>query len=230
MSNISTTFLFSSSSSTYLSPSSSTTINQQSLFEIQLSLIVYCYILPIICIIGLIGNIINLIILYSLSKLFQYLKALAISDIFCMLFVLIFVLIEIVKQFNIINLNHSIIIVYYQTYFMLSLINWSLSVSVYIVVLLSIERFISILFPIKYRNYNNNYSYIYVISIYLFAGIFYIPYALLRYTIKYNYINHNNKTIVIYSTEDSDISKTFKWQVCFHFISLKLINIIKKLL
>ncbi|VDK34774.1 unnamed protein product [Gongylonema pulchrum] len=57
---------------------------------------------------------------------YMYLRALAVADLLCMIFVLVFVSGEIVQRAGI-PLNHSPIYGFYQAHLMLSLINWALA-------------------------------------------------------------------------------------------------------
>ncbi len=100
----------------------------------QIALIAYCYVLPVICVIGIIGNITNLITLASprlRAVSYMYLRALAVADLCCMVFVLVFVSVELLKRAGV-NANAYEYAVY-QAHFMLSLINWALGTGVYVV-------------------------------------------------------------------------------------------------
>lgn len=190
-----------------------TQIIQTSSLGTKINLIAYCYILPAICAFGIIGNIMNLITLASKrlkAVSYMYLKALAIADLLCMLFVLFFVSCEILTQLGY-SFNKKFSYGFYQAHLMLPLINWALATGVYIVVALSIERFMSIVFPLKFRTWNSPTRAIKVIIMaYIFPAIIYIPYAVGRYSV-------GSKTTedgqVVYMPIDSDISQTFEWQI-----------------
>uniref|UniRef100_A0A0N5B8V3 G_PROTEIN_RECEP_F1_2 domain-containing protein n=1 Tax=Strongyloides papillosus TaxID=174720 RepID=A0A0N5B8V3_STREA len=186
---------------------------QTSSLGTKINLIAYCYILPAICAFGIIGNIMNLITLAS-KKLkavsYMYLKALAIADLLCMLFVLFFVSCEILTQLGY-SFNKKYSYGFYQAYLMLPLINWALATGVYIVVALSIERFMSIVFPLKFRTWNSPTRAMKVIILaYIFPAIIYIPYALGRYSVGRKTTEDGQ---VVYMPIDSDISQTFEWQI-----------------
>uniref|UniRef100_A0A0N4ZRN2 G_PROTEIN_RECEP_F1_2 domain-containing protein n=1 Tax=Parastrongyloides trichosuri TaxID=131310 RepID=A0A0N4ZRN2_PARTI len=190
-----------------------TQLIQTSSLGAKINLIAYCYILPAICVFGIIGNIMNLITLASKrlkAVSYMYLKALAIADLLCMLFVLFFVTCEILTQLGY-SFNKRYSYGFYQAHLMLPLINWALATGVYVVVALSIERFVSIVFPLKFRTWNSPTRAMKAIIIaYIFPAVIYIPYALGRYSV-------GSKTTedgqVIYMPIDSDISQTFEWQI-----------------
>ncbi|VDM46909.1 unnamed protein product [Toxocara canis] len=181
--------------------------------QAQITLIAYCYILPVICVIGIIGNITNLITLASRrlrAVSYMYLRALAVADLLCMIFVLLFVTGEIVQRAGV-PLNQSRIYGIYQAHFMLSLINWALATGVLVVVALSLERFISIVFPMHFRVWNSPQRATKAIAAaYIIPAVLYIPYGIGRYAVAERTILNG---ITIFSAIDSDASKTVKWQV-----------------
>ncbi|KHJ94170.1 7 transmembrane receptor [Oesophagostomum dentatum] len=146
--------------------------------------IAYCYVLPIVCAIGVIGNITNLIVLASRrlrAVSYMYLRALAVADLLCMIFVLLFVTTEILTK-NGAPINQYKVYQIYQCHFMLTLINWALGAGVYVVVALSLERYISIVFPMHFRAWNSprRASKAIVIA-FIIPALLYVPYAITRY-------------------------------------------------
>ncbi|CAJ0583975.1 unnamed protein product, partial [Mesorhabditis spiculigera] len=180
----------------------------------QVANIAYCYILPTICILGIIGNITNLVVLAS-RKLravsYMYLRALAVADLLCMLFVLIFVSVEILEKQGI-HFNRWKWYSFYQTHLMLTFINWALGTGVFVVMALSLERYISIVFPLHFRAWNSpqraNKA---IIFSYLIPVFLYIPYGTCRYQATENWDAKDNVTF--YKVIDSEISQSLGWQL-----------------
>ncbi|PIC19647.1 hypothetical protein B9Z55_025123 [Caenorhabditis nigoni] len=176
--------------------------------------IAYCYVLPCICVIGIVGNITNLVVLASRrlrAVSYMYLRALAVADLLCMLFVLVFVSTEYMAK-NGSTINQYKIYQIYQCHLMLTLINWALGAGVYVVVALSLERYISIVFPMHFRTWNSPQRATRAIIIaFLIPAIFYIPYAVTRYKGKQRWDPIQNVTI--YSMDDHPIYTTFYWQI-----------------
>lgn len=78
-------------------------------------------------------------------------------------------------------------------------------------VALSLERYISIVFPLHFRAWNSpQRAFKAIIAAYIIPACFYIPYAIGRYSV-------GQKTSIdghtIYMAVDSEISKTLGWQV-----------------
>ncbi|CAI5455610.1 unnamed protein product [Caenorhabditis angaria] len=176
--------------------------------------IAYCYVLPCICAIGIVGNITNLIVLASRrlrAVSYMYLRALAVADLLCMLFVLIFVSTELINK-NGSALSQYKLYQIYQCHFMLTLINWALGAGCYVVVALSLERYISIVFPMHFRTWNSPQRATRAIMLaFLLPAMFYIPYAITRYEGTQHFDPATNRTI--YSMNDHPNYKTFTWQI-----------------
>uniref|UniRef100_A0A1I7URX6 G_PROTEIN_RECEP_F1_2 domain-containing protein n=1 Tax=Caenorhabditis tropicalis TaxID=1561998 RepID=A0A1I7URX6_9PELO len=176
--------------------------------------IAYCYVLPCICAIGIVGNITNLMVLASRrlrAVSYMYLRALAVADLLCMLFVLVFVSTEYLAK-NGSTINQYKLYQIYQCHMMLTLINWALGAGVYVVVALSLERYISIVFPMHFRTWNSPQRATRAIVIaFLIPAIFYVPYAVTRYKGKQRFDPIQNVTI--YSMDDHPIYTTFYWQI-----------------
>lgn len=208
--------------------SSTATESAAVLLHSRITLLAYCYILPIICVIGIIGNITNLITLASRrlrAVSYMYLRSLAVADLLCMIFVLMFVSGEILQRASV-PLNQYWWFGFYQAHLMLAMINWALATGVLIVVALSLDRFISIIFPMHFRTWNAPKRAIKIITgAYLISGIFHIPYAIGRYTVGRRINVHG---IPIYAAIDSDASKTVQWQVTNHFMPILFYHISKK--
>lgn len=101
----------------------------------RVTIITYCYILPIICILGFVGNVMNVITLASRrlrAVSYMYLRALAIADLLCMIYVMVFVTGEVITYLGF-SLNQYYWYGIYQAHFMLSFINWALATGVYVV-------------------------------------------------------------------------------------------------
>ncbi|TKR80786.1 hypothetical protein L596_014795 [Steinernema carpocapsae] len=179
----------------------------------RVTLIAYCYILPVICVLGIVGNLTNVITLASRrlrAVSYMYLRALALADLLCMIFVLIFVTGEIL-QYAGHNLNQSILYRFYQAHLMLSMINWALATGVYVVVALSLERFVSIVFPMHFRTWNSpNRAMKAIATAYIIPAVLYLPYAIGRYSLGEKKLPDGSTA---YMTVDSEASKTFQWQV-----------------
>lgn len=181
---------------------------------LRVTIITYCYILPVICVLGIIGNLMNVVTLAS-NRLravsYLYLRALAVADLMCMIFVLTFVTGEILNQSGI-ALNRSYWYGFYQAHLMLSLINWALSTGVCVVLALSLERYVSIVFPINFRAWNSPQRAKKAIFIsYFIPFILYFPYGIARYSVGYKVAPDNITTI--FMPVDSETSKTFMWKV-----------------
>ncbi|CAD6189257.1 unnamed protein product [Caenorhabditis auriculariae] len=173
----------------------------------------YCYVLPCICAIGIVGNITNLMVLASRrlrAVSYMYLRALAVADLLCMLFVLVFVSTEILAK-NGSSINQYKLYQFYQCHLMLTLINWALGAGVYVVVALSLERYISIVFPMHFRTWNSpQRATRAIVMAFLLPAILYIPYALTRYKGKERWDPTVNATV--YSMDDHQIYTTLPWQ------------------
>lgn len=142
---------------------------------------------------------------------YMYLRALAVADLLCMLFVLVFVSTEYLAK-NGSSINQYKLYQIYQCHLMLTLINWALGAGVYVVVALSLERYISIVFPMHFRTWNSPQRATRAIVIaFLIPAIFYVPYAITRYKGKQRFDLLQNVTI--YSMDDHPIYTTFYWQV-----------------
>ncbi|KAE9417592.1 hypothetical protein Angca_003468, partial [Angiostrongylus cantonensis] len=176
--------------------------------------IAYCYVLPVICAIGVIGNITNLIVLASRrlrAVSYMYLRALAVADLLCMIFVLLFVTTEILTK-NGAPINQYRLYQIYQCHFMLTLINWALGAGVYLVVALSLERYISIVFPLHFRAWNSPQRASKAIIIaFVIPALLYIPYAFTRYKSVEKWDHHVNATI--YKIDDHQVYRTIQWQI-----------------
>lgn len=121
-------------SSTTQVPSTSSHLNTPSL-GVRVTIITYCYILPIICVLGIIGNLMNVVTLASRrlrAVSYMYLRALAIADLLCMIYVMAFVSGEVLHLIGI-PLNKYYWYGFYQAHLMLSFINWALATGVYVV-------------------------------------------------------------------------------------------------
>ncbi|CAD5234854.1 unnamed protein product [Bursaphelenchus xylophilus] len=181
--------------------------------DVKLTVVAYCYILPVICVVGIIGNAMNVVTLAS-RKLravsYMYLRALAIADLLCMLFVLSFVSCE-VLVYNGYSLNGSYWYGFYQSHIILSFINWALATGVFIVVALSLERYVSIVFPMHFRQWNSpSRARRAICAAYMIPAMFYLPYAVGRYSVETKTMSDGT---VVYMQSDSDISKTLYWQI-----------------
>lgn len=181
--------------------------------EVKLTVLAYCYILPVVCVVGIVGNAMNVVTLAS-RKLravsYMYLRALAIADLMCMLFVLAFVSCEVLTYHGY-TLNTSYWYGFYQRHIMLSFLNYALATGVYIVVALSLERYVSIVFPLHFRQWNSPMRARIAISVAcLVPALFYLPYALVRYSTDTK-VTPEGETI--YIQVDSEISKMFGWKV-----------------
>lgn len=193
---------------TPIPPSSGSTLG------LRVTIIAYCYILPVICVLGIIGNLMNVVTLAS-NRLravsYLYLRALAVADLLCMIFVLLFVSGEILNQVGI-ALNRNYWYGFYQAHLMLSLINWALSTGVCVVLALSLERYVSVVFPMHFRAWNSPQRAKKAIFIsYIVPFIFYFPYGIARYSVGDKTTSDNVTTI--FMAIDSETSKTFAWKV-----------------
>jgi nociceptin receptor len=146
----------------------------------RLQIYAYCYILPIICVIGIVGNSMNISTLASKrlkAVSFIYLRSLAIADLLCMLFVLTFATCELLNYLGF-TLTQSFWYGFYQAHFMLSFINWTLATGNLHVVALSLERYVSVVFPMHFRQWNSPTRARKAIFIaYVIPALFYVPYA-----------------------------------------------------
>ncbi|GMT31910.1 hypothetical protein PFISCL1PPCAC_23207, partial [Pristionchus fissidentatus] len=181
----------------------------------NVNVIAYAYVLPCICMFGIIGNITNLVVLASRrlrAVSYMYLRALAVADLLCMVFVLIFVICDISeKKFNA-AMTGSPIFRVYRVHFMLTLINWALGTGTYIVVALSLERFVSIVFPMHFRQWNSPQRAAKAIVIaYIVPAILYLPYGYTRYTGAEKVDPATNLTK--WAAIDHDISRTAPWNL-----------------
>nr|CDJ81496.1 7TM GPCR domain containing protein [Haemonchus contortus] len=176
--------------------------------------IAYCYVLPLVCAVGIIGNITNLIVLNSRrlrAVSYMYLRALAIADLLCMVFVLAFVTTEILSK-NGAPINQYKLYRIYQCHFMLTLINWALGAGVYVVVALSLERYISIVFPMHFRAWNSpTRASNAIIMAFTIPALLYVPYALTRYKSIEKW--DENANAITYKIDDHQVYRTTSWQI-----------------
>ncbi|WKY14362.1 hypothetical protein Q1695_000145 [Nippostrongylus brasiliensis] len=176
--------------------------------------VAYCYVLPVVCAIGVIGNITNLTVLASRrlrAVSYMYLRALAVADLLCMIFVLVFVTTEILTK-NGAPVNQYKLYQIYQCHLMLTLINWALGAGVYVVVALSLERYISIVFPMHFRTWNSPRRALNAIIIaYTIPALLYVPYAITRYKSIEKWDENVNATV--YKLDDHEVYRTVSWQV-----------------
>ncbi|GMT05410.1 hypothetical protein PENTCL1PPCAC_27584, partial [Pristionchus entomophagus] len=181
----------------------------------NINVIAYAYVLPCICVFGIIGNITNLVTLASRrlrAVSYMYLRALAVADLLCMVFVLIFVLCDISEKKWSHTVTDSSIFRVYRVHFMLTLINWALGTGTYIVVALSLERFVSIVFPMHFRQWNSpNRAAKAIVIAYIVPALLYLPYGYTRYTGVEKFDTVAN--ITRWQAIDHDISKTAPWNV-----------------
>lgn len=144
------------------------------------NVISYCYVLPTVCAIGILGNVANLITLASgrlKAVSYMYLRGLGIADMLCMIFVLIFVSFEMISaSANYRHLLTSYGVVWFRAHLMLPLINWPVSAGILIVLALTLERYISIAWPILFREWNSpKRATIIITAAYIFSMVLYIP-------------------------------------------------------
>ncbi|VDM98041.1 unnamed protein product [Thelazia callipaeda] len=140
----------------------------------------------------------------------MYLRALAVADLLCMIFVLLFVIGEIATHAGL-PLEKSYFQAFYRAHLMLFLINWASSTGVLIVVALSFDRFLSIVFPTYFRTWNvSQRAHQTIFAIYTITALLQIPYGIGRYTVDEN-INQEGTTI--YASIDSEVSRTLQWQI-----------------
>uniref|UniRef100_A0A914WS59 G-protein coupled receptors family 1 profile domain-containing protein n=1 Tax=Plectus sambesii TaxID=2011161 RepID=A0A914WS59_9BILA len=176
-----------------------------------IALVAYCYILPTICVLGIVGNATNLMTLASprlRAVSYMYLRALAVADLLCMVFVLMFVSGEIMKRVGV-ELN-SYEYAFYQAHFMLSMINWAISAGVFVVIALTLERFVSIVFPIHFRSWNSPKRACRAIIIaYLIPTLLYLPYALWRHEV---IADEQPDGAIHYRVSDSGHTRSVIWQ------------------
>uniref|UniRef100_A0A0N5AY24 G_PROTEIN_RECEP_F1_2 domain-containing protein n=1 Tax=Syphacia muris TaxID=451379 RepID=A0A0N5AY24_9BILA len=184
-------------------------INSSETLSHNVDLITYCYILPAVCTFGIIGNVTNLFTLASprlKSVSYMYLRALALSDLLCMIFVLFFSIAQSQEQ----TLTKSWLFAFYEAHIMLPLINWALATGVLIVVELSLERFTSVVFPMHFRAWTSTQRAKRAIAFaYIIPALMYIPYGIGRHTIVENKASDDT---TIFSFNDSEISTTAKWK------------------
>jgi hypothetical protein len=91
-----------------------------------INIIAYCYVMPIICVVGIIGNLMNVVTLASprlRAVSYMYLRALAIADLLCMLFVLAFACCEVLKEAGV-PIERQPLYGVYQAHVMLSVSFW----------------------------------------------------------------------------------------------------------
>ncbi|KAK6759908.1 hypothetical protein RB195_021461 [Necator americanus] len=94
---------------------------------------------------------------------------------------------------------------------MLTLINWALGAGVYVVVALSLERYISIVFPMHFREWNSPRRATNAIAIaYIIPALLYVPYAITRYKSIEKWDENVNATI--YRIDDHEVYRTIPWQ------------------
>lgn len=218
MLNASTTNCFriqmdlSTSESSAQNPEKNGNVNMSQILPNTVDFITYCYILPAVCTFGIIGNITNLITLASprlKSVSYMYLRALALSDLLCMIFVLCFSIAQSQER----ALTKSWLFAFYEAHIMLPLINWALATSVLIVVELSLERFTSVVFPMHFRSWTSAQRARRAIAVaYIIPALMYIPYGIGRHTIIENETDDGS---TIFSFNDSEISTTAEWKVRF---------------
>ncbi len=95
---------------------------------------------------------------------------------------------------------------------MLTLINWALGAGVYVVVALSLERYISIVFPLHFRAWNSpQRASKAILTAYLIPAILYLPYSISRY--KMVEMADPLTNITIYKMDDHEIYRSSEWQV-----------------
>ncbi|PIO74660.1 7 transmembrane receptor, partial [Teladorsagia circumcincta] len=159
-------------------------------------------------------NITNLIVLASRrlrAVSYMYLRALAVADLLCMIFVLVFVTTEILTK-NGSPINQYKLYQIYQCHFMLTLINWALGAGVYVVVALSLERYISIVFPMQFRAWNSPKRALNAIIVaFTVPALLYVPYAITRYKSIEKW--DENVNAIIYRIDDHQVYRTVSWQI-----------------
>ncbi|GMR30035.1 hypothetical protein PMAYCL1PPCAC_00230, partial [Pristionchus mayeri] len=181
----------------------------------NVNVIAYAYVLPCVCIFGIVGNITNLVVLASRrlrAVSYMYLRALAVADLLCMMFVLIFVICDISEKKWQSDVTDNAIFRVYRVHFMLTLINWALGTGTYIVVALSLERFVSIVFPMHFRQWNSpNRAAKAIVIAYIVPAFLYMPYGYTRYQglDKFDNVTNTSRWMAV----DHDISKTAPWNV-----------------
>jgi hypothetical protein len=96
-------------------------------------------------------------------------------------------------------------------FFQLQFVNWALATGVYIVVALSLERYVSVVFPLHFRMWNSPQRAMKAICVaYIVPALFYIPYGIGRYSVSEKL---NARGELVYGAIDSEVSKTLAWQV-----------------
>lgn len=148
-------------------------------FSLAVNLAAYCYIMPTIAVVGILGNVANLMTLANprlKAVSYMYLRALGIADLLCMCFVLVFVFFEILKAHHYDNIAGDYSAAWYRAHLMLPLVNVSISAGILTVVALTVERYISICWPILFREWNSPRRAItLIVCAYVIPFLLYIP-------------------------------------------------------
>lgn len=152
--------------------------------------ICYKYIGPVLCVFGILGNIINLIVL-SRQQLVEspyiYLKALAVTDMSALLFSFPFMVVS--RESTTYSLK------WYNAYIFLPFVNFFTASSIWITVVMTIDRFIFVKFPIWARWRCSRFSAQVRVWIILVATFMISVPRLFCYTIVPIHVGHSNVTV-----------------------------------
>ena len=196
--------------------------------------IVYCYVLPCLCVVGIIGNIANLFTLASprLNAVsYMYLRGVAVADLLCMFAVLGFVSVSIITH---VQKDHvaasSYSVMWYKSIVMLFLINWPIGTATLLVTSLTLERYISVCWPIFFRQWNSPVrATVGILFAYFISIILHIPMVL-----EHQVVPQANHSLYPESTEslqyktiasplvEINVFTTYKWirESCVKFIPI----------
>lgn len=174
--------------------------------------------LPTICAFGIVGNILNLMTLRGSAQRavsYMYLRSLAAADLMCMMFVLCFVL----RTIGILP-KEDFFVCWFAAHLELPLINFSITAGILIVIALTIERYVSVVFPVHFRDWNTRSRALQMITIaYVLSFLLYIPMCWERgaYLIndEFNLIDENITDLALYAVKDNKYVKDTRYYVLY---------------
>lgn len=140
-----------------------------------ISFVAYNGVLPAICAFGILGNVLNLLTLRSSALQtvsYIYLRALALADLICMLFILVFV----VRQSENFPGTGIYAVEFFAAHMELPLINFFITAGVLIIVALTIERYVSVVWPLHFHTWNTaKRARTFICGAYVMCLILYLP-------------------------------------------------------
>ena len=194
----------------------------------DIAYIAYCIIGPFIIVVGVLGNMLTLVTLTKVTlwcngMTYIYLKWLALTDACA--------LVSAIAMDVRLGLPHRKLVyweAFYHAHVELPLLNFFMGCSIFIVLCLTKDRFLSVCFPTKYRETsNNNKAKVSTALCYLVAFILNAPLAVLKEVseLPAEQDPDGNATVYYEAKENTAVTETTQWKI-YVYISEGMVRIL----